>query len=164
MNPIKRKPAPKKLSSLLRYAVASAQEIARLPGVKLDMMTFGSEQDGVCYLCMGAAAAVKGGHITPTPEQIENTQLEAFANPSVGAIMNAVDSMRTGFFDAAGMELGIFGGTDEDYRAVTTERQRKALDKAHAIVNKSFRIDRDEGRATWGAYLKAADALAEGGL
>jgi hypothetical protein len=163
MNPIKRKPAPKKLSSLLRYAVASAQEIARLPGVKLDMMTFGSEQDGVCYLCMGAAAAVKGGHITPTPEQIENTQLEAFADPAIAAVMNAVDSMRAGYFDSAGMELGIFEEND-NFTAVTTERQRKALDKAQAIVNKSFRIDRDEGRATWGAYLKAADALAEGGL
>jgi hypothetical protein len=163
MNQIKRKPAPKKLSTLLRYAVASAQEVARLPGVKLDMMTFGKDVGRVCHLCMGAAAAVKGGHITLTPEQIRNTRSEAFANPAIAAIMNAVDSMRCGHFDFAGMELGIFNET-ADYQAVTTERQRKALDKAQAIVNKSLRVDRDEGRATWGAYLKAADALAEGGL
>ena len=141
---------PTKLSALLRVAVGDAKKCARDPRYTLVMATWHDPNygnRGSCSVCM--AGAVMAQRLGTKPYD-----MAVPAHTEHGLALNAIDMMRDGDFDGAATNLLPPSHTHDD----------DILDKAAAVVMKTYRNNRDGGRAQWSSNLAAARILEGAGL
>ena len=141
---------PTKLSALLRVAVGDAKKCAKDPRYTLAMEvwhdpTYGKPNS--CAVCMGGAVMAQQLHVSP------NKHLLAMELPEHKPSLMAIDEMREGSFVAAAQRL-----LDDP------NRYSDVLDEAQTAVMKTYRNNRDGGRAQWRSYLAAARILEGAGL
>lgn len=148
------KELPNKLSQLLRIAVKDAQKCSKSRKYMLDMSQWHAGRVNsydTCQVCMAGAVMAQtlksDCNISYIPEDFGDS-----ANKKLGCI----NSMRSGCINEAYREL------TEKFTSDLLVSQRNAISRANEVIFDSYKDSKD--RATWKAYIKAANILSRAGL
>lgn len=143
------------LSQLLLDAVDDAIATKKLPGFKLDMSDWvykGTGTKAACHVCMAGACMIQRLGTKSTDAHPED-----LGNDRDTDKLYAVNELREGNIAAANEQLGC------PYNSQSAN-VASAMNNARELIKADFSNSRDNGRANWSTYRKAAKILAEAGL
>lgn len=151
--PVKR-PLADKLSGLLKQAIEDARAVEKLPGYVLSMNSWhDTDGTGTCYVCMAGAVMARSFGVSARRNGWNELRKRADLSNQDNAKLLAIDDMRLGYFSEAqrrisGMSPRLIPGN-------------VAFAEARRVVRDGW--EDGLGRATWDAYLRAADILEAAG-